>query len=973
MKHQVRRRAAGGTVAALWVLCSASAAWAQQKAFDIPASEAVKSIPEFARQAGVQIVAPADDLDGIKTRPVQGQIDAREALRRLLIGTGLEIAADDGSIITLRKKPSDADAARTAEVSEVIVTGSRLKRAEVEGASPVVVITREKIERTGAATLTDALRNALPIQSNSISDHSNSGNVGTGQSNVNLRGLGNGATLTLVNGRRFALSGNSRINGGNVYNINAIPMGAIERIEVLKDGASAIYGSDAIAGVVNIILRKDYDGTEINLSYNNTFDTDSGIVNGSVTSGVSGERGSGLLTVEMYRQNSMMGSDRDFSASADQRSRGGLDMRVFPGTRGTVYAMPNQTLPGVFLANGQPATFAAIPAGQDGTALTAADFNATAGVRDLLNQNAYMTTVPERNTINVIGSFDYRITDEVTLFGQTAYSHTNSYALIPNAGQVSLGQLVIPASNPYNPFGVDVRVEKNIVTEYGDGKRSNDYDDYGVIGGLRGRWFGGWEWETAFNYGESNTQNGFNPYHPSRGTTNAASTDPAVAFNWFGDAAVGAVNDATKIAVLQGYELGRGLGKLSMVDATLRGELFSLFGNPVQAAIGSEYRRDEYEQAYVSNASDAFRGVLQAQTRTTKSLFAEVDVPLITPRQDVPLVSSLELSLAARYEDLGRYGETTDPRVGLRWQIVPSFMVRASIGTSFRAPTANEAGSAPLTFVRSAIDPLRGNQMSSFTTYEYAALELRPETSENFSAGLLFEPAGMLHGLSASVDYYRIDYQDKFAYLFPEQALQYGDAFGRYVTRAAPSAQDIAQGWAGPISAISLGYVNLAGAKVSGLDFDVNYGWDTWLGKFNFSVLGTHTLKFDETFAPGQGVVHRLGEYTYPKKWQGLSSLFLTRGALDAGVTFRYVHSYSITGYGVFNPARKIDAIKEFDVHLSYRLPEQVRISAGVINVFDREPPYFYAPVTYSGNFGFDATLSSPRQATYHLSVRKSF
>lgn len=156
MIHHVRRRAARSTLAAMLMLCTAPV-WAQQKPFDTPANAAVKSIPEFARQAGVQIVAPADDLQSIRTQAVQGQIDAREALRRLLIGTGLEIAADDGSIIMLRKKLSVDEARSSVEVSEVIVTGSRLKRTDVEGASPVVVLTREQIERTGAATLTDAL------------------------------------------------------------------------------------------------------------------------------------------------------------------------------------------------------------------------------------------------------------------------------------------------------------------------------------------------------------------------------------------------------------------------------------------------------------------------------------------------------------------------------------------------------------------------------------------------------------------------------------------------------------------------------------------------------------------------------------------------------------------------------------------------------------------------------------------------
>jgi iron complex outermembrane receptor protein len=976
MIEQSSRGTVRGAVVAILALCAAPCAWAQQKAFDIPVTEAVKSIPEFARQAGVQIVAPADDLAGIKTHELKGDLDARDALRRLLIGTGLEIVSDDGSIITLKRIPAgQAGTARMEEVTEVIVTGSRLKRVDADSPSPVIVLTREQLDRSGAANLTDAIRNILPIQSNSVTDFSNFGNVGTGQSNINLRGLGNGSTLTLINGRRFALSGNSRINGGNVYNINPIPMGAVDRIEVLKDGASAIYGSDAIAGVVNLILRKDYTGTEVNLYYNNTFDTDSGIVNGSVTSGFSGERGSAVITLETYRQNDMMASDRDFSASADQRSRGGLDVRVTPGLRGTVYAMPGQALPGVFLPNGQPASFAAIPANQNGVGLTAADFAATAGVRDVMNQNDYENTVPSRDTVNVMGVFDYRLTDSVTMFGQFAYSHTKSYALIYNNSEVTLGQLVIPASNPYNPFGVDVRLEKNIAQELGIGKRSNDYNDYGVVAGLRGPLLAGWEWEAAFNHGQSTADSGFNPYNRNRGSSNALSPDPATAYNWFGDASSGAVNDAAKIDNLRGYQIGQGIGDLNMVDATLRGPLFSVFGNQAQAALGAEYRRDSYQQSYISDASlpsNTFTGVIQQQRRTTKSVFAEWEVPLVTPGQQIPLVRNLELSFAGRYEDLGPYGTTTDPRVGFRWQIVKSLLLRASWGTSFRAPTADQVGSAPSITTRSVADPLRGNQVYSFTTYESSDMGLRPEASDNWSAGIIFEPAA-LEGLSVSLDYYLIDYKDKFSYLFPEYAVQYPDVYSRYVTRSAPTAQDIAMGYAGAITSMQLGYVNLAGTKVSGIDLDVRYSWDTALGRFNYSLLGTHTLKFDESVSPNAPAVERVGDYRYPKKWQGNTSLFLTRGGFDAGVTFRYVHAYYNSGFGIFNPPRDVDAIKEVDVQTSYLLPWGVRFTAGVNNVFDRDPPFFAAPVYYSGNFGYDNTLTSPRGATYYMSLRKSF
>jgi len=970
------RAAVSMLVAALAMTAPAMAA--PPSNVSVPAGDLVTALDALAKQSGVEFIYSAEQLKGLHTEGVTGELTPEQAVKQLLRGTKLKVTVHPSGALLISDLAAGTNLSTDAAsggIEEVIITGSRLKRADAASANPILVLSREQIERTGASSLTDVVRNALPIQSGSVTDASNFGNVGTGQSNVNLRGLGNGSTLTLINGRRFALSGNSRINGGNIYNINSIPMGAVERIEVLKDGASAIYGSDAIAGVVNIILRKDYQGTEARVSYNNTFDTDSAITSAAVTTGIRGERGNAMFTVESYRQNGMMARDRSFSASADQRSRGGMDVRVAPGLRGTVYAMPGQVLPGVFLPDGQPATFAAIPANQNGTGLTPASFNATAGVRDFMDQNEFMSTVPERDTVNMMGVFDYRLFDQVTLFGQVAYSHTDSFAYIYNNGQVSRGQLLLPADNPHNPFGVPVMIEKNLVSEFGAGKRSNDYDDYGTVLGLRGGLPGGWEWESAFSYGKSSTGNGFEPYNANAGQANAALTDPSLAYNWFADPAVVAPG-AAEAAGLKGYDVGRGTGELSMVDASVRGELFRLFGNPIQAVLGAEYRRDHYQQSYVDNVSPPGGvfpgGVIAQQTRTTKSVFSEIDVPFIVPGQAVPLVHALELSLAGRYEDLGLYGTTLDPRVGVRWQPVGSLTLRASFGTSFRAPTANEVGGLQMSFRRPAADPLRGGELADFATYENSDLSLRPETSDNFSAGVVWEPA-WARGLSVTLDYYRIRYQDKFSYLLPEFALRYESEFGRYITRATPSAEDVAKGWAGEITSMSLGYVNLATTTVSGIDFGVNYAWDTRFGKFNYSLVGTHTLEFDETVAPGIAAQDKLGDYMYPKRWQGNSSLFLSRGHVDVGVTFRYVDSYSVSGYGVFNPPRKIGAIEEFDVQGSYSAPWGMRVTAGINNVFNRDPPFFYAPFFYVGNFGYDNTLTSPRKATYYLSVSQTF
>ncbi|MET0272954.1 MAG: TonB-dependent receptor, partial [Phenylobacterium sp.] len=270
-----RALACGAAVLALSV---ASAAFAQQRTFNLPANEAVKAIPEFARQAGLQIVAPADELKGVRTPAIRGQQDARTALKTLLAGTGLVVVADQGSVITLRRAGSAGPQASGAQavapepsvVEAVVVTGTNIQGVAPAG-QKLVAIDRREIDRSGYGNAQELLR-SLPQNFGGVATESSFASVGghqgdsvatARQSAINLRGLGAESTLILVDGRRMVAAGGK----GVIADVSTIPLSAVERIEILPDGASALYGSDAVGGVVNFILKRNFEGAETRLRY----------------------------------------------------------------------------------------------------------------------------------------------------------------------------------------------------------------------------------------------------------------------------------------------------------------------------------------------------------------------------------------------------------------------------------------------------------------------------------------------------------------------------------------------------------------------------------------------------------------------------------------------------------------------------------------------------------------------------------
>ncbi len=316
-----RKRRLLASSAILVVLGYGGPAWAQVRTFDVPAEDAVKAIPEFARQAGIQIVAPADQLKGVHTPAIAGSMDVHAALDKLLSGTGIGIASDDGQTIILRGGSKNADAAPSegaATIETVTVTGTHV--AGVDPISPLISVDRADIVNSGYANTAELMR-TLPqnfgggIQPTTLGTRGESTNNISSASTLNLRGLGAESTLTLIDGHRMASDGFV----GGVVDVSAIPLAAVERVEVVTDGASAIYGADAVAGVANFILRKDYDGVQSSVQIGAPTQGGGGSqITASQLAGMNWGSGGAMVNYEYSRQNILIGRDRPFDAATAQ-------------------------------------------------------------------------------------------------------------------------------------------------------------------------------------------------------------------------------------------------------------------------------------------------------------------------------------------------------------------------------------------------------------------------------------------------------------------------------------------------------------------------------------------------------------------------------------------------------------------------------------------------------------------------------
>lgn len=852
----------------------------------------------------------------------------------------------------------DAQDDAALEPVEVMVTGSRIRGVAPVGA-PTIALGRTDLTTTTASTVADFLKEVPQIASTGI-DETSFTTVGVSASNVsrasaiNLRGLTPVATLVLLDGHRVTQSGTA----GAFVDPSSIPTLAIERVEVVADGASAIYGSDAIAGVVNLILRKDFNGAETQLRVSSA-DSYQRTQIGQIL-GTSWDSGNVMFAYE-YMENDALGSrERDFFRQ-DQRPRGGDDYRV------------STCNPGNIIVGG---VSYAIPAGgvTDPAALVP-------GTRNLCDMSV-TDIIPEQERHSAVFYVSQDLTDGIRLFADGFWTRKSFEPRFVGQGSATtLVTFTVPNTNAYfvAPPGTSpdrVTVEYSFFEEFGYLSADGTSETYSANLGTEIDLPANWRLSIAGQWGQNRD------YTFSRAVNRAAldaalaSSDPNTALNPFGP--------GTNPAVLQSIFTGQFSpgGRNTMGGGEIRadGRVFDAPGGTARLAVGAEYRR-------YSLATDTTRGTIDNpqvdyshNDRRVVSGYAEMFVPLVGSGNARAGVERLDLSLAVRYDEYSDFGNTTNPKIGVTWEPFAGLTVRGSYGTSFRAPSLSDLrapgeGNVSTT----SVDPKSPTGQSRGITIRGGNPNLGPEEAETYTFGFEWVPAS-LPDLTVDLTYFSIDYDKQIGSAWGAAVLQEEEIYQDIIIRNPTQAQiDAVLNNGRPLSGVLppvIDYIidgtnrNRGSTIARGVDFVLGYDWHMETrGRFSARASGTYYTKYDTQLTPMAPVLERLGTIDYPLRFRARADLRWNLANIGAGLTVNYSNGYWDTAQ---TPWDRIDSYTTVDGSVSYTFEgasklEGLSVSLNVSNLFDDDPPFV------NQTSGYDAGKASPFGRMLTLGLTKSW
>lgn len=679
----------------------------------------------------------------------------------LLISSGAALAQG----ATPQSTP--AQEGEAAQVEDIVVVGSQIRGASTTAALPVTVVTQEEIIATGAVSGDDLLR-SIPQMGDVLFSSANNpqtSNAARGDVNsVNLRSLGVGNTLVLLNGRRIVQHPTSQgtSDTGTVpvlsYNSNAIPVSGLERLEVLLDGAAAIYGADAVAGVVNTVLQQDFDGLELKAQYGGAEGTHRREFTFGMFAGKDFERGNLSGFLDYTNRTAQQASDEPYTASDDRRSLfanvPGYENSTDTDGRSSYTAWANFQTPfqvrrgttalttGAGAFHNQPSSFGCTaPVGGD-VCLASGNISYSGAGRELRYDGARGTTQsPDIERLNLFVSGHYDLDNGVTAFGELGYYTASTQNIQPPT--ILLNPLWIPASNYWNPFGPVTFADgtrnpnrlaglTNVPTagtavklvryRFNDlGAQVVDVDNWQsrFLGGLRGEWRG-FDWESALLYSEAEATDSSNAVNLTALQANLALSTPD-AYNPFSggctnDTSFGDCTPSSQAAI---DAITTDLTRVSKTTLALwdfkvsRPDVFTLPGGPVGMALGVEARRETQRDDRDADldGTNVFRDSVSGEIsqsniaavssnpdtygkREVYSAYVEFAVPVVSPEMNIPLVRSLDFQLAGRYEHYSDFGDVAKPKIAMAWDLVEGVRVRGSYSEGFRAPNLEQTNAA---------------------------------------------------------------------------------------------------------------------------------------------------------------------------------------------------------------------------------------------------------------------------------------
>ena len=780
------------------------------------------------------------------------------------------------------------------ELQKIEVTGSRIPRVDTEGTAPLTLFNREDIERSGATTINEFFRDSVFSSAGSI-DESFTQGFAPGTSSIDLRGLGAHRTLVLLDGRRlpiypFAQEIEGQDGRRSFVDINSIPLAAIQRIEVLKDGASAIYGADAVAGVVNIITRKDMEGAEGSLQFGMASDGDGEEGKLSAVAGSHWEKTSATITVDYLNREAIMAKDRDISGSAN----GPIDNRSIHGLPGTYF-------------NPYPVADERCP--QDSLVLLGGP--ASACLYDFAH---WVTLVPETERLGLLGNLDHELENGLRLFARVMYSYSYSESqLAPTPTEFPDRPFLVSEDNINNPLDVPAEIAVYYrLEELGPRRDEFKTNTYNLLAGISG-YVGVWDWEAAIGYGRVDTQirgvSGYAVYDDLQAAVNDGT------LNLFGDSP-GFDGESVSHRVKRDGESTH-----YYTDVKATGEVYELTNGAVLMAVGAEIRREEYSDRFdeitESGALLSIGGTSGDGARNMQSAYAELSVPA---------TEDLELQVAGRFDHYSDFGNTFNPKIGLRWQPRSDFLLRASVGTGFKAPSLNELYSGESVGFSTLDDD--GVDAIDVKITSIGNPDLDAEESQSLNLGFVWD---ITTQWNLGIDGWYLENEQAVSTMNPQEILDNEVQFSDLIVRDPVS---------GALTSVESPSLNIAAQKLWGIDLDsyVDLKVDQ-AGDFRFGIVASYLGSYKEETLEGEGFEDLAGKDGRPRvRSQG--SIKWLNSAYAGSLAVNYISGYDRPD--VDDPDyNSIDSWTTVDAQFNWS-PLSLSggtITLGVENLFNNEPP----------------------------------
>ena len=885
-------------------------------------------------------------------------------------------------------------AAEEPKLQRVEITGSSIKRTDSETSASVQVMTRDDIERTGEHTVLGLLNAASSISTSISSAGASSGSFATGSSGVSMRGLGKVSTLVLVNGRRISPYGLSDGAQENFTNLDAIATEAIERIEILKDGASAIYGSDAVAGVINIILRKDFEGGKVQVNY-------------EATDGFQDRRNRSASAIYGYGDIDKQGFNtyitfegykRDGYTTGELRNRYPDWYRQTPGHSTWDAKSTFSPTGNYFLSSTNIVAAPGCPPDQVDPADKLCKFDTLPYTGQTTNNKRYAA----------VSNTHFKIGEKIDAnFEITTAGATNDYIVAPlsasNGGTTTAtniwynaiaGKMVgpftypkLPVGNNGNPYSFPVEYRARLM-DTGNGFNFNrtESDQTRVMLALTGT-LGNYDWKSAAGYM----------------TSSATKSTRAVSAKGYTDAIVsnsykfGQQNDPALLNTMFPIRTTAGKSNISFIDATVSGEVMQLPAGPLSIAVGTDLRRESYEMKSSDNVLNGeLVGVFGLQVKDTVSHYA------VFSEATIPVIKRVEMSAALRADKTSGAEAHISPKVGLKINATDSLVLRGTASGGFRAPNIVESGNGlgRSSVANSVIDPRRcpiaselnnlvqnsktatatdkllsntyrnNDCLASLPSFVNSNKDLKPETSRSYTLGMVFEP---IKNWTLAIDYYNIERKDEIGtrtvgdVLKNEAALPAGqllrvdntatdNEFISLVKKYAPATTTNFQG-IGKLGLVYNPYVNSGKTRASGFDFDMSGRIKiTNVGDLKIKLDGTYLLNYQSFLVADNAYgMNNAGNYTGGGRLATKLRTSLKSGKFDQGVTLNYNGGYSLNSddtpdFCVTNKVApenmaacgRVRAYTTVDYNLAYTGIKNVKLSLYINNLLNQDTPVNY-------------------------------